>query len=33
MNTNEQLHYIEHKWLPWIYYGATKPFSKQLSID
>lgn len=26
MNDKEQLYYIEHKWLPWIFYGAGKGF-------
>lgn len=40
MNDKQQLYYIEHKWLPWIFYGAGKGFMKdtlneggQLFID
>lgn len=29
MNDREQLYYIEHKWLPWIFYGAGKGFIEE----
>lgn len=30
MNDREQLYYIEHKWLPWIFYAAGKRFVKKM---
>ena len=33
MNTVEQLQYIEHKWLPWFYYSASKKVMELLKKE
>ncbi|MGI6500567.1 MAG: hypothetical protein ACOX1S_06740 [Anaerostipes sp.] len=33
MNTAEQLQYIEHKWLPWFYYSASKKVMELLEKE
>lgn len=33
MNTVEQLQYIEHKWLPWFYYSASRKVMELLKKE